>query len=378
MKIWNNLKTKIKKLSKSDIRILVFTIIVAIIMLFPSGYIRNDVTHGKVIEVLQDSKSKNQLSRSKVKVKILNGEFKGKVITMDNLVSDKAKHQISAKKGSEVFVNIEADKNNKITKSYIYEIVRYKYILGIVVVFFLLLSLMGGMQGVRSVLALMITGYAVLKILIPLIMSGFSPIISSVIICIGVSIINLLIISGKNKKSFAAIIGTLGGVMIAGIIALISSSILQILGLGDEEAQMVIYITGNTKFDFKGLLFAGILMGALGAVMDISMSIASSMKEVKANNPAMTNMELIKAGFNVGRDIMGTMANTLILAYAGGAMYTLILMASYNLPFERMLNQDVMSAEILQALCGSIGLIFTIPITTLAVNFIGTDPYEKK
>ena len=103
------------------------------------------------------------------------------------------------------------------------------------------------------------------------------------------------------------------------------------------------------------------------------MSIASSMKEVKINNPEISKRQLVKAGFNVGRDIMGTMANTLILAYAGGAMYTLLLISSYKLPFERMLNQDVMAAEIIQALCGSIGLIFTIPITTLAVSLIGVD-----
>lgn len=339
----------------------------------PSSYIRKEAIHGKITEIENKEGEKGQLSRSKVKVKILNGKYKDKVIDMDNLVSDKTYHETYAKKGNEVLINIEEDDKGNIKKAYIYEVVRYKYLKGIIILFLVLLSLLGGMQGIRSVLALLITTYAVLKVLIPLIMVGFNPILVSIIICIGVSILNLLIISGKNKKSYAAIIGTLGGVMVAGIIALISSNILQVIGLTDEEAQMLIYITGNPKFNFKGLLFSGILMGALGAVMDISMSIASSMKEVKINNPDISKKQLVKAGFNVGRDIMGTMANTLILAYAGGAMYTLLLISSYKLPFERMLNQDVMAAEIIQALCGSIGLIFTIPITTLAVSLIGVD-----
>lgn len=366
-------KRSLKKLTKSDIKIIILTIIVIIGMLMPSQYIRNEAIHGKIIELENNDGDKRQLSRSKVKVQILNGKYKNKVIDMDNLVSDKTYHETYAKKGNEVLINIEEDNKGNIKKSYIYEVVRYKYLKGIIILFLVLLSILGGMQGIRSVLALLITTYAVLKILIPLIMSGFNPILISIIICIGVSVLNLLIISGKNKKSFAAIIGTLGGVMVAGIIALISSNVIQVIGLTDEEAQMLIYITGNPKFNFRGLLFSGILMGALGAVMDISMSIASSMKEVKINNPNISKKQLVKAGFNVGRDIMGTMANTLILAYAGGAMYTLLLISSYQLPFERMLNQDVMAAEIIQALCGSIGLIFTIPITTLAVSLIGID-----
>lgn len=373
MNFTDMLKRNIKKLTKSDIKVIVLTIIVIVGMLMPSSYIRKEAIHGKIIEVENNKGEKRQLSRSKVKVKILNGKYKDKVIDMDNLVSDKTYHETYAKKGNEVLINIEEDNKDNIKKAYIYEVVRYKYLKGIIILFLVLLSLLGGMQGIRSVLALLITTYSVLKILIPLIMSGFNPVLVSIIICIGVSILNLLIISGKNKKSLAAIIGTLGGVMVAGIIALISSNILQVIGLTDEEAQMLIYITGNPKFNFRGLLFSGILMGALGAVMDISMSIASSMKEVKINNPEISKKQLVKAGFNVGRDIMGTMANTLILAYAGGAMYTLLLISSYKLPFERMLNQDVMAAEVIQALCGSIGLIFTIPITTVAVSLIGVD-----
>ncbi|NEZ46443.1 YibE/F family protein [Clostridium niameyense] len=369
MKITN----KIKELSKSDIKIIILTILVIIFMLIPGRYIRQDVIHGKIIEEVGNENKSVQMSRNKVKVKILNGDFKNKILVMDNLINDKTYHQTSAHKGNEVLVNIDKDNKNNIKKAYIYEIVRYKYLTIIILLFLSLLAIMGGMQGVRSILALLITGYAVLKVLIPLIMKGSSPIFSSIVICIGVSILNLLIISGRNKKSLAAIIGTLGGVMIAGGIALFSSYVLQIIGFGDEQAEMLIYITQNPKFNFKGLLFAGILMGALGAVMDISMSISSSMKEIKINNPNMTKSQLMKAGMNVGRDIMGTMANTLILAYAGGAMYTLMFISSYNLPFARMLNQDVMAAEVLQALCGSIGLAFTIPITTLAVGLIGVD-----
>jgi uncharacterized membrane protein len=118
-------------------------------------------------------------------------------------------------------------------------------------------------------------------------------------------------------------------------------------------------------------------MGALGAVMDVSMSIASAMQEIKEAKPDMNRKELIKSGMNVGKDIMGTMANTLILAYAGGAMYVMIMIAAYTKSFSTAINQDIIAAEILKALAGSIGLIFAIPITAIASAILITKYTQK-
>lgn len=343
-----------------------------------------EAIHGTVIKVYSDSiQTDNNGERyCNADIRISSGKLRGQVITAENFVDgnatdDKNNTQSFARVGDEVLVNIDQDTKGNINSAYIYDIVRYKYLYKLSAVFIILLILIGGVKGIKSVVTLAITGLAVIKILIPLIMKGYNPIIVSVIICIFVIVINLFIVSGRNKKTLAAIIGTSGGVLIAGAIAIYSNFIIRVNGLNDDEIQSIIYTIQNPNFNFKGLFFAGIIMGALGAVMDVSMSIASAMKEIKEAKPEMTKKELIKSGMNVGKDIMGTMANTLILAYVGGAMYIIIMIASYTTSISTAINQDIIAAEILKALAGSIGLILAIPITAIASAILITK-YEQK
>ena len=112
----------------------------------------------------------------------------------------------------------------------------------------------------------------------------------------------------------------------------------------------------------SSLLVCGILIAALGAVMDVAMSIASSCHELHALNPELTTRQLFRSGMNIGRDAMGTMANTLILAFAGSALNMLILFQAYDYPFLQIINSDMMSIEILQGIAGSIGIILTVPL----------------
>lgn len=175
---------------------------------------------------------------------------------------------------------------------------------------------------------------------------------------------------GKNRKTLSAIIGTSIGLLIAGVLSAIVTYQINLKGLGDEEMQMLIYMTKNINFSFSGLFLSGILLGALGAVMDVSISIVSAICEIINVNPNMSIMELFKSGMNVGKDIMGSMANTLILAYAGSSMYTLLLTSSYGMSFTSIMNQDVMASEILKALAGSIGIVLTIPVTALAAAYL--------
>ena len=280
--------------------------------------------------------------------------------------------------GDEVLISMDEDSKGNITNAYIYDFERYKYLYKLAAVFMILMVIVGGMKGVKSIITLGITGAAVIKVLIPLVLKGYNPITVSIIICIFVIVVNLLIISGKNEKTLAAIIGTSGGVLIAGVIAIFSNHILRVHGLTDDEVQSVIYTTQNWNFNFTGLLFAGIIMGALGAVMDLSMSIASAMKEIKEVRPDISRKELIKSGMNVGKDIMGTMANTLILAYVGGAMYVMLMTISYTTVISEIINQDIIAAEILKALAGSIGLVFTIPITAIVTAVFITRSEKNK
>ncbi|MDI6605427.1 MAG: YibE/F family protein [Thermoanaerobacteraceae bacterium] len=338
-----------------------------------------DEVYGKIINIESNSKKTNKDSHSfNVDIKILSGKFKGKIITIPNLVvgfisNSQSNNQEYAKLGDEVLVNLNQDADGNIKDAYIYEIVRYKYLYKLSLFFLILLILFGGIKGFKSIIALLITGFAVIKILIPLILNGYNAILTTAIICILLVIINLIIINGCNKKTLSAIIGTSGGVLIAGAIAFFLNSVIRVNGFTDEEIQSMINITQNQNINLTGIYFAGLIMGALGAVMDVSMSIASAVYEIKAIRPKISVIELIKSGMNVGKDIMGTMTNTLILAYVGGSMYIIIMVLPYINTLSTVINQDIIAAEILKTLAGSIGLIIAIPLTVIVSTFLSLD-----
>jgi uncharacterized membrane protein len=172
-------------------------------------------------------------------------------------------------------------------------------------------------------------------------------------------------VSGWNSKTWGAILGTVGGVTIAGILASIAITLMHLTGLDSEEAIML-KVTYLAAVDFKEVLFAGIVLGALGAVMDVAISIASSQYEIKKSCPHFGFKEIFKSGINVGRDVMGTMSNTLILAYMGSSLpLVLLLSAQTNIPLLHVMNLNLIVTEFARAVTGSIGLICAIPLTSL-------------
>jgi uncharacterized membrane protein len=280
-------------------------------------------------------------------------------------------YRLNIAEGNEVLIYLEQNEEGEILNAYIAEIYRQKHLLYLLFIFLLSLAVFGGLKGIKTIVTLVITGLAVFSLLLPGLLAGYNPILLTVGICAGVTALTIIIISGIRKKSLAAIIGTTGGVAAAGIIAYIVGSASKLTGLGEQEAQMLMFIPQGTGFDFKGLLFAGIILGALGAVMDVGMSIASAMHEIKTVKPDIQTKDLIRAGMNVGRDIMGTMSNTLILAYAGTSLPLLLLFLANDIPFQDYINWDTIASEVVRALAGSIGLILTIPLTVMVSAAMG-------
>jgi uncharacterized membrane protein len=236
------------------------------------------------------------------------------------------------------------------------------------IIFLAGLTIIGGKKGAKTILTLIFTVLIISQVLLPMILNGYNPIAVSIIVSSLVIIVTLLVISGVNRKTLSAIIGTTGGVIIAGFLALIVGYMAELSGLGNEESIHLILFTRD--IDFKGLLFAGIIIGSMGAVMDVGMSISSAMQEIAIANPQITTERLIEAGMNIGRDIMGTMANTLILAYVGASLNLMLFLAAYEPSLVQILVKDNITAEIVRSLAGSIGLIFTIPLTAGVTGFL--------
>ncbi|MFZ7120813.1 MAG: YibE/F family protein [Eubacteriaceae bacterium] len=327
----------------------------------------------EIIEVEEREAGYYDSSVQLVNVLIKNGDHNGEIIQAEyelNYYLNQDYKSSFLEVGDEVLLYLEEDEQGSIEIAYVAEIARDKYLIYLAIGFVIILLLVGRTKGVKAIISLALTIFAIFKILIPSILKGWDPVIVSVGICTAVIGISLIIISGFSKKTLSAIIGTTGGVIFAGVIAMIVGSAAKLTGLGNEESQMLMYIPQNIVFDFRGLLFAGIIIGAMGATMDVGMSIASAMHEIKANSPEIITKDLIKAGMNVGRDTMATMANTLILAYTGGSLHLILLFMAYNTSFSEIVNWDMIASEILRAISGSIGIIFTIPITALVAGFI--------
>lgn len=330
---------------------------------------------GKVLKI-EESTVPNSLEGTgipltvqEVEVEVTSGIYKGQVLHVENHLMDNPAYDIIVEEGDRVELLLEV-KDDNIEAAYVTSYDRSVYVYYLAAAFIILLLVVGRMKGLKATVSLAVMILLILKILIPYMLKGYSPILLSVVVTVISTVITFLLIGGVTIKSLSAIIGTAGGVLIAASIAVIVGKLARLTGLGVEEARMLMYIPQGIEFDFQGLLFAGIIIGSLGAVMDVSMSIASSMDEVKHANPDVSTNELIKSGMNVGRDIMGTMSNTLILAYTGASIPLLLLLSAYENNLTSVLNFDFITTEIVRSLAGSIGLIVTIPLTAFITGFL--------
>lgn len=243
------------------------------------------------------------------------------------------------------------------------------YLIIIVLLYAGAIVVVGGLKGVKALISLILTVLAIFYVVIPQIMAGANPLFITISTCVVITIVVLIIIAGFNKKALAAIIGTSGGIIIAGVFAIIFGNLMSLSGIC-EDARLLVGIIDTAALDFRGILFAGIIIGALGACMDVSMSIASALHELKEESPEISIGKMIKAGLNIGKDMMGTMTNTLILAYTGGSIILIMLFMSMNLPFYEVINQEMMIEEVLRAIAGSFGLVITIPFTTVVSSLL--------
>ena len=229
--------------------------------------------------------------------------------------------------------------------------------------YLLLLCVIGGKQGIRGSLGLIFTFISVIFIYIPLIYRGFSPFWVAVFVCVITTVITMYLIGGAGRKTVCAIGGTVAGVLCAGVTAILFSKASGISGYNVSDIETLLTLWNTEGIQVGGLLFSGLLISALGATMDVAMSVSSAMEEIIQQNPALTRKQLWLAGMRVGRDMMGTDSNTLILAFAGTSSSTLLLDYAYDLPYQQIINSNNIGIAIMQGLSGSFGIVLSVPLT---------------
>lgn len=310
-----------------------------------------------------------------VKVKILEGEKKDeKFDTIYVLTYDMDNKIVGYKlrEGSTVFVKLTEEANNE-TSITIQDVVRQNYIMWLIIFFFASIILVGRKKGIKAIIGLVITVAAVLFVLVMTIFKGYNAIIVSIATCFIITVLTFMILDSWNRKTISAALGTVGGVVLAGIIATLIGYLAQLSGAGKEEAIMLSVASKDVVFNFRELLFAEIIVSALGACMDVGMSIASSLSELKSKNPSITAGELFKSGMNIGGDMIGTMTNTLILSFIGSSLVLILLYMSASMSIVQVINIEAIATEIVCAVSGSVGIVYTVPITAAIFSFINRD-----
>lgn len=307
------------------------------------------------------------------KAKILKGENKGDII--DSVQSWDPNSIVPIKEvaeGDKVLL-IENVISSSSYKYVFADYIRFDTLSLFVGGFLVLLILFGQSKGLKTIISLVLTCLAIFMVFIPSVLGGLNIYNWSIGVCIYIIIMTLIVANGYNKKSLCSGIGCIGGVAVCGILIKLANSALMLTGLGSDDAAFLAEISKENPIDLNAVVFAAIIIGAVGAIMDISMSISSSLYEIKEKSPDIPKKELVKSGFSIGKDIMGTMANTLILAYIGSSLAMTLLMAAYNESFLLLFNKEALITEILQAVIGSIGILLTMPLT----SFVCAAIYDK-
>jgi len=232
-------------------------------------------------------------------------------------------------------------------------------------VFMGLVMLIGRWKGVNTIISLALTFSFVFFVFVPAVMNGSNAYVWAAITCVYTIIMTLLLINGASKKTLATISGCVAGTVIAAAGTCIMSVVLNLTGYVDEHSYYLTMLNPDNPIDLTSIIFAAIIIGALGAIMDVAMDISSSLYELSEHVPGITFGKLCRSGMSIGRDIMGTMANTLVLAYIGSSLSCIMILLTYSMSMDHLMNREVIIVELLQALIGSLAILLTIPATVV-------------
>lgn len=306
-----------------------------------------------------------------IKLEILNGEYKGKNFSTDYVLSYDVEGKILAyelDEGNKVTVQITEDPDGSISVTVEdFQRVGYVYFM-----FFLLLVAIiaiGGKQGIKAAISLVITILALYYVLIKSIFAGANAIFASIMTSLVVMTLTFVITVGFNKKSLTGMVGSFAGTLAAGILSLIFGNLSKLSGASEEAIQLSLNLK-TIAFNFRDLIFATIVVSSIGACMDIGTAIVNKLEEIRSKSEDSDWKELFKNGMQIGREVIGTMSNTLILVYIGGLIKTILLYKACNMQMSYIMSKEAVSEQMVSAIAGSIGVVCTVPLTALAYAFI--------
>lgn len=317
----------------------------------------------------QELYENNYVGTQELTVLIKSGTHKGETYSATNYISSLTGSVLKENDPVVVAIYYEAERIKTIN---VYEFNRTGYILLLLGIFVVITVLVGGKKGALSLLGLFLSVLSIIFILLPLLFKGYQTLPTTLLLCVLISIISYTLLEGVTKKTVTAALGTTLGLIMSLGFGLFAQSIVRVDGMkmGDYlDALLQLKQTGS-PLQLKGLLIGGMMIASLGAVMDVAMSIASSLQELITVNPKLTRKQMIQSGMNIGRDMIGTMTNTLILAFVGSSFVLVMYIYSLNIPIYELLSSTLVATQIVHSLASSIGVILSVPITIIISSFI--------
>ncbi len=300
---------------------------------------------------------------------LVNEYRKGTTVTctqrIDRLVSDSIKE---VEPGDNVLVYEYHDADGY---AYLFgDYWRSDTLLWLVAVFCLAVILFGRMKGLNTLFGLLSTCLFIFLVFVPSILAGQNIYLWSILTCLYSIVFTLLIVDGYSRMTYVAVTGCFAGVLVTGLLTFALNEVMHISGLVDDDSMFLNDLSSNLTIDLRGIIFGAIIIGATGAVMDTAVSIASSLQELNDQLEKPTFRQLLTSGLTIGQDMMSTMANTLILAYIGSSLATVLLIVAYNSSLTNIFNRELIVVEVMQALVGSLGILSAIPLTSLLAAWV--------
>ena len=299
-----------------------------------------------------------------VRIKFTSGSREGEFDTITNEV-------VTLAPGDKIFVNRIVDISGAETITYA-DFERRPTLVAVTLLFVIILLALSRWQAVRALLSLLGSIAAILFLLVPALLAGYDPAFTTVAVSAVVLAFVLFGTHGFNPITTIAFGGVFGAVLVTGVIAYVSVTFMRLTGFSNDASVYLNFAT-NGQLDLAGLLLGSIIIGILGVLDDVSITQAAVVQELKLANPALKAKELYERALKVGRAHIGSLVNTLALAYTGVSLPLILLYAKTDNNIWQILNQEVIAVELIRIIIGSIGLILAVPLTTAVAAWYYND-----
>lgn len=323
----------------------------------------------KVLQILADDTSQDPADdggwrgQQLLLAEVTSGQYAGETLQVYNYVGPLYGEPLREGDSAVLLISTYEDGTHTAT---VFEYNRLVPLCIVVALFLLAAVLVGGKTGAKSLLGLAVTLATLFFVLIPALVKGAPTLVTVFACCAFIAVVTMTILGGVQRKTVCAMLGAIAGTAVAMGFAILAQQLTRISGLRLTDVEPLLQLRqAGSSIGLRGLLTAGIMVGTLGAVLDVTMGLASSLCEISAANPALTRGQLFRSGMNVGRDMVGTMTNTLVLAFLGSSFTLILYFSTLNLSATQLISSSFFSVELISAVASSVGVILAIPLTAL-------------